>query len=119
MNRAEKDKLERLGDKDLFFKFLPYAIALNVADSWAKAFEGIYQEPPNWYLSPGGFHTFSPYTFTHSFNSFTSNLSTAVFSARGEAASAAVEEAEASPGAVVLPAAAWRRRRRELVTSTS
>ncbi len=46
MHRAEKDKLERIGDKDLFSKFLPYAIALDVVDSWAKAFEGIYQEPP-------------------------------------------------------------------------
>ncbi len=52
MNRAEKDRLERMGDKDLFSKFLPYAIALDVADNWAKAFEGIYQEPPDWYVSP-------------------------------------------------------------------
>jgi uncharacterized membrane protein YgcG len=81
MNRAEKDRLERMGDKDLFSKFLPYAIALDVADNWAKAFEGIYQEPPDWYVSPGGFRTFSPYAFTHSLNSATSDLSSAMFSA--------------------------------------
>jgi len=81
MNRAEKDRIERMGDKNLFSKFLPYAIALNVADNWAKAFEGIYQEPPNWYVSPMGFRTFSPYAFTHSLNSVTSNLSSAMFSA--------------------------------------
>jgi uncharacterized membrane protein len=81
MNRAEKDRLERMGDKDLFSKFLPYAIALDVADNWAKAFEGIYQNPPNWYVSPAGFRTFSPYAFTHSLNSVTSNLSSAMFSA--------------------------------------
>ena len=81
MNRAEKDRLERMGDKDLFSKFLPYAIALDVADNWAKAFEGIYQEPPDWYVSPGGFRMFSPYAFTHSLNSVTSNLSSAMFSA--------------------------------------
>ena len=81
MNRAEKDRLERMGDKDLFSKFLPYAIALNVADNWAKAFEGIYQEPPDWYVSPGGFRTFTPYAFTHSLNSVTSDLSSAMFSA--------------------------------------
>jgi uncharacterized membrane protein len=81
MNRAEKDRLERMGDKDLFSKFLPYAIALDVADNWAKAFEGIYQEPPDWYVSPGGFRTFSPYAFTHSLNSVTSDLSSAMFSA--------------------------------------
>jgi uncharacterized membrane protein len=81
MNRAEKDRLERMGDKDLFSQFLPYAIALDVADNWAKAFEGIYQEPPNWYVSPGGFRMFSPYAFTHSLNSVTSDLSSAMFSA--------------------------------------
>jgi len=81
MNRAEKDRLEKMGDMNLFSKFLPYAIALNVADHWAKAFEGIYQDPPDWYVSPGGFRTFSPYAFTHSLNSVTSDLSSAMFSA--------------------------------------
>ncbi len=80
MHRAEKDKLERIGDKDLFSKFLPYAIALDVVDSWAKAFEGIYQEPPEWYVSHGGFRTFSPYSFSRSLNSATSSLSSAMFS---------------------------------------
>jgi hypothetical protein len=81
MNRAEKDRLERMEDKNLFSKFLPYAIALDVADNWANAFEGIYQEPPDWYVSPVGFRTFSPYAFTHSLNSVTSDLSSAMFSA--------------------------------------
>jgi len=81
MNRAEKDRLERIGDKNLFSKFLPYAIALDVADNWANAFEGIYQEPPDWFVSPVGFRTFSPYAFAHSLNSVTSNLSSAMFSA--------------------------------------
>ena len=81
MNRAERDRLERMGDKDLFSKFLPFAIALDVADNWAKAFEGIYQEPPDWYVSAGGFRTFTPYVFTHSLNSVTSDLGSAMFSA--------------------------------------
>ncbi len=81
MNRAEKDRLEKMGDINLFSKFLPYAIALNVADHWARSFEGIYQDPPDWYVSPAGFRTFSPYAFTHSLNSVTSDLSSAMFSA--------------------------------------
>jgi len=81
MKRAEKDRLERMADVNLFSKFLPYAIALDVADNWAKAFEGIYQDPPDWYVSPVGFRTFSPYAFTHSLNSVTSNLGSAMFSA--------------------------------------
>jgi len=80
LNRAEKDRLERMDDKNLFSKFLPYAIALGVEDNWAKAFEGIYQETPNWYVSPGGFRTFSPYGFSHSIGSMTSSLASAMFS---------------------------------------
>jgi uncharacterized membrane protein len=81
MNRAEKDRLEKMGDMNLFSKFLPYAIALDVADNWAKAFEGIYQNPPEWYVSPVGYRTFSPYAFTHSLNSLTSDLGSVMFSA--------------------------------------
>lgn len=81
MSRAEKDRLERMKDKDLFSKFLPYAIALGVVDNWAKAFEGIYQEPPDWYTSPSGFRTFQPYTFSRSISAATSSLGSAMFSA--------------------------------------
>ncbi len=81
MNRAEKDRLERMGDKNLFAKFLPYAIALDVTDNWAGAFKGIYQEPPDWYVSPNGFRTFTPSAFTHSFSTVTSSLGSAMFSA--------------------------------------
>jgi uncharacterized membrane protein YgcG len=81
MNRTEKDRLERMGDKDLFSRYLPYAIALDVADNWAKAFEGIYQNPPEWYVSQRGFGTFSPGSFSRSVNSMTSTLGTAIFSA--------------------------------------
>ncbi len=81
MNRAEKDRIERMKDKDLFSKFLPYAIALNVVDSWAGAFEGIYQESPTWYVSHTGLRTFSPSNFSRSVNSATSGLASAMFSA--------------------------------------
>jgi len=81
LNRAEKDRLEKMGDMNLFSRFLPYAVALDVADNWAKAFEGIYQDPPDWYVSPGGFRTFTPYLFTHSINSVTSDLTSAMTSA--------------------------------------
>ena len=80
LNRAEKDQLERMGDKDLFSKFLPYAIALDVADNWSKAFEGIYQDPPQWYVSEGGFRTFNSGGFSHSISSMSSNLRSAMFS---------------------------------------
>lgn len=81
MSRAEKDRLERMGDKNLFSNFLPYAIALDVVDNWAKAFEGIYQEPPQWYVSHAGGRTFNPYIFSRSISSATSSLSSAIYSA--------------------------------------
>lgn len=81
LSRAEKDRLQRMSDNNLFAKFLPYAIALDVVDNWAKSFEGIYQEPPNWYVSPGGFRTFIPSHFSYSIGSMTSNLSSSIFSA--------------------------------------
>jgi len=81
MNRAEKDQLERMRDKHLFSRFLPYAIALDVVDNWARAFEGIYQELPQWYASHTGLRTFSPSHFSRSINSATSVLASAMFSA--------------------------------------
>lgn len=87
LSRTEKDKLERIGDKNLFSKFLPYAIALGVENKWAKAFEGIYQDQPNWYVFPGEFRAFSPHSFSNSINSLTSSLASATFSSpRGSGA---------------------------------
>lgn len=48
--RVEKDRLERMATSpQTFEKFLPYAMALGVERNWARAFEGIYKEPPDWY----------------------------------------------------------------------
>jgi len=79
--RAEKDRLERMNDPRLFEKYLPYAIALGISDRWAKAFEGIYQEPPAWYASEGGISRFRPASFHHSLDTALSSLSGAMYSA--------------------------------------
>ncbi|MFN3739046.1 MAG: DUF2207 domain-containing protein [Thermodesulfovibrionales bacterium] len=81
MNRAEKDRIERIGDKDLFSRFLPYAIALDVVDNWAGAFEGIYQNPPEWYVSQRGFRIFEPANFSRSISSMSTHLGSVIFSA--------------------------------------
>jgi uncharacterized membrane protein YgcG len=78
--RAEKDRLERMADSNLLERYLPYAIALDVSDRWAKAFEGIYQEPPGWYVSGGGSGTFRPSSFHHSLDSALSSMSGAMYS---------------------------------------
>lgn len=90
LNRAEKDRLQRMEDKNLFSKFLPYAIALDVAENWCKAFAGIYQEPPQWYVSsrPVDTTTFNPRSFSSSLKAMTSSITTAVFtSPRGSGGS--------------------------------
>jgi uncharacterized protein (TIGR04222 family) len=38
----------------MFDRFLPYAIALGVAGHWAKAFDEVYREPPQWYVGGTG-----------------------------------------------------------------
>ena len=81
LNRAEKDRLIRMQDENLFSRFLPYALALGVAENWARAFEGIYQQPPQWYVSPTGYGTFNPKGFNLSLGAAMSSLSSAMFSA--------------------------------------
>jgi uncharacterized membrane protein YgcG len=57
--RVDKDRLERMGGRspERFERVLPYALVLDAADVWAEAFEGLYREPPRWYVSraPGPF----------------------------------------------------------------
>jgi len=48
---------------ELFERYLPYAIAFGVQNSWARAFEGVYNKSPTWYSGPMG--EFSPTTFGH------------------------------------------------------
>jgi uncharacterized membrane protein len=51
LERVEKDRLERLvKTPEMFERFLPFAMAFGVERNWARAFEGIYREPPRWYV---------------------------------------------------------------------
>ena len=51
VNRVDSDRLKRM-PPDTFEKFLPYAMALGIENRWAKAFQGIVQNQPNWYVGP-------------------------------------------------------------------
>lgn len=67
LSRVEGDRIERVvTTPEMFEAFLPYAMALGVAENWARAFEDIAREPPKWYTGPRGAHTFRPSTFTSS-----------------------------------------------------
>jgi uncharacterized membrane protein len=55
LGRVEKDQIERLEKTpELFEKFLPYAMALQVEKKWVQAFSGIALPPPQWYQGSYG-----------------------------------------------------------------
>jgi len=58
LRRADADRIRRINDPGLFERGLPYALAFGVADRWARAFEGLYTQPPSWYA--GDWESFSP-----------------------------------------------------------
>jgi uncharacterized membrane protein len=75
MNRVDADRLKRM-PPDTFEKYLPYAMALGVEHHWAKAFEGIVQNPPSWYQSSDG-SLFNTALFVNNVNYMTQQASTA------------------------------------------
>jgi uncharacterized membrane protein len=82
LSRVEGDRLDRMvKTPEMFERFLPYAMALGVEDNWARAFEGIYRQPPQWYSSPGGIHTFQPRAFTSSLGRMSAQAATVMASA--------------------------------------
>lgn len=66
LTRAEKDRL-KLDTPETFERFLPYAIALGVADQWAAAFKDICTQPPDWYEGQYG-TSFNTIIFLHNLN---------------------------------------------------
>ncbi len=65
INRVDADRLKRM-PMDTFEKFLPYAMALGIENRWAKAFQGIVQNPPTWYVGPTPYVGFNPIFFAAS-----------------------------------------------------
>lgn len=65
VNRVDADRLKRM-PPDTFEKFLPYAMALGIENRWAKAFQGIVQNPPTWYVGPTPYMAFNPIFFVGS-----------------------------------------------------
>ncbi|MBI4572795.1 MAG: DUF2207 domain-containing protein, partial [candidate division NC10 bacterium] len=80
LTRVEGDRLRRMTKTpELFEKYLPYAMALGVEKNWAKAFEGIYREPPDWYRG-GDFQTFNARSFASDLGHMSSRTSEAMAS---------------------------------------
>ena len=81
MNRVDSDRLKRM-PMDTFEKFLPFAMALGVEHRWAKAFDGIVQNPPSWYQSSTGWGpSFNSYLFVNSLNTMSQTASAAFVAA--------------------------------------
>jgi uncharacterized membrane protein len=84
---AERDKLVALVDQDpkYFYNILPYAWVLNVSDKWAKKFETIAIQPPDWYYGHTGM--FYPVVFmndlNHSMNAMTASMTSSPSSSSG------------------------------------
>jgi uncharacterized membrane protein len=60
LGRVEADRLQRMvKTPEMFEKYLPHAMALGVEKNWARAFERIYRQSPDWYhgTRPHVFHT--------------------------------------------------------------
>ncbi|HEU0054421.1 MAG TPA: DUF2207 domain-containing protein [Longimicrobium sp.] len=72
LDRVESDRYRRMvTSPELFERYLPYAMAFEVEGRWAKAFDDIYREPPQWY-SGGGYDGFRASTFASRMNGLSS-----------------------------------------------
>lgn len=83
INTAEKDRIKFQEKENIFEKLLPYAMALNIAEKWSKAFEGINKTAPDWYQSssPSFAHNFTTFYFLHSLNKINNSMQSTLQSA--------------------------------------
>lgn len=73
LDKVETDRYRRMiTSPEMFERYLPYAMAFGVEGRWARAFEDIYREPPQWYAG-SGYHSFSATHFSSSMSSLSSH----------------------------------------------
>jgi len=81
LDHVEADRFTRvIKTPEMFEKFLPYAMALNVEKNWSKAFQDIYREPPSWYVGRYGTNFYSS-GFIQSLNTMSSRAGSVMQSA--------------------------------------
>lgn len=73
---AEKYRAQFYERENIFEEYLPYAIIFGLTGKWAKAFEGIYQQSPDWYEGRS-FATFSTSAFVSALNEPLSHFTSA------------------------------------------
>ena len=80
LDRVESDRFRRMiNSPEMFEAFLPFAMALGVEEKWARAFEDIYTEPPQWYVGHHP-HAFRPGVFVGNLSAMTSQAGTVMVS---------------------------------------
>ncbi|MGW8264720.1 MAG: DUF2207 domain-containing protein [Longimicrobiales bacterium] len=80
LDRVESDRYRRMiTSPEMFERFLPYAMALGVEEKWARAFEDIYKEPPDWYVGRHS-HAFHTALFVNNLSAMTSQAGTVMAS---------------------------------------
>lgn len=75
---AERDRLKFQEQENIFEKILPFAMTFGLASKWASAFEGIYKNPPSWYVSsnPNWNSNFNVLGFANKLDSVASEMQT-------------------------------------------
>ncbi|HEX6750550.1 MAG TPA: DUF2207 domain-containing protein [Longimicrobium sp.] len=64
LSKVESDRFRRMiTGPEMFERYLAHAMAFGVEGRWARAFEDLYREPPNWYAG-SGYHHFSASHFS-------------------------------------------------------
>jgi hypothetical protein len=81
LRRVESEHFKRviLDKPELFDRYLPYAMAFGVEKQWARAFDGIYTQPPTWYVGSSG-ADFSASRFSHSLATMSARASSTLAS---------------------------------------
>lgn len=77
---AETRRAEFAERAGLFYEYLPYAVVFGCVDRWAKAFEGLALQPPDWYRSQSAFNAIY---FGQAMDGFADTTSSALVSTPG------------------------------------
>jgi uncharacterized membrane protein len=80
LEKVESDRYRRMiTGPELFERYLPHAMAFGVEARWARAFEDLYRQPPDWY-SGSHYNSFHTSSFTNHMSGFTSSCASTLSS---------------------------------------
>ncbi len=87
LDKVESDRYKRMiTSPGMFERYLPYAMAFGVEKRWARAFDDLYREPPDWYSGTGYGH-FRASEFTSRMSTMTSTTGSSMQSSPSQSGS--------------------------------